>query len=120
MASKREQRRLATDLTGGIKGDVMSFSFPDCSRGHVLQQAWVNSLEEKIISTLEQVTIYMTLCKLLFSEGRLTWRSGLIPEQEIWVKVGGSMKTSSRFAMCLTPTTVKTFLVFFSIFETGD
>ena len=106
MASEREQRRLATDLTGGIKGEVMSFSFPDCSRGHVLQQAWVNSLEEKIISTLEQVTIYMTLCKLLFSEGRLTWHSGLIPEQEIWVKVGGdkgqgSMKTS--FQICNVP-----------------
>ena len=56
MASEREQRDLAKDLTGGIMGEMVSFSFPDRHRGHVLQQApyvWVQDLEEKIVRTLE-------------------------------------------------------------------
>ena len=100
MASEREQRRLATDLTGGIKGEMMSFSFPDRNRGHIFQQApcvWVNDLEEKILSSLEfnsrcyyRMTLMCNIkCTALFSEGRLTWHSGVIPEDEIWVKVGG-------------------------------
>ena len=64
MASEREQRQLATDLSGGIMGEMVSFSFPDRYRGHILQQApcvWVEDLEEKIISTLE----YSSRCDLL-------------------------------------------------------
>ena len=39
MASERKQRELAEDLTGGIQGELVSFSFPDRRRDHVMQLA---------------------------------------------------------------------------------
>ena len=56
MASEGKQCDLAKYLTGGIKGELVSFSFPDRQRGHVLQQApyvWVEDLKQKIVDTVE-------------------------------------------------------------------
>ena len=61
---------------------------------------------------------------LLFSEGRLTWHSGVIPEDEIWIKVGGdkgqgSMKISFQICNVPHPNSCKNSIIF-SIFEAGD
>ena len=56
MASERKQRELAQDITGGLKGELVSFSFPDQRRGHIMQLApyvWVEDLEQKITETTE-------------------------------------------------------------------
>ena len=56
MASEGQQRDLAKDLTGDIMGEMVSFSFPDNQRGHVLKQApyvWIQDLCKKITDTLE-------------------------------------------------------------------
>ena len=56
MASEGRQRELANELTDGITGEMVSFSFPDRHRGHILKQApcvWVSDLEQKIVDMLE-------------------------------------------------------------------
>ena len=56
MASEGQQRTLANDLTSSIRGEMVMFSFANCQRGHVLQQApcvWIEDLQQKIIDTLE-------------------------------------------------------------------
>ena len=58
------------------------------------------------------------------SEGRLTWHSGVIPEDEIWIKVGGdkgqgSMKISFQICNVPHPNSCKNSIIF-SIFEAGD
>ena len=60
---------------------------------------------------------------LLLSEGRLTWHSGLIPPDEIWVKIGGdkgqgSMKTSFQICNVPHPNSFNNSAI--SIFEAGD
>ena len=57
-------------------------------------------------------------------EKRLTWHSGLIPPNEIWVKIGGdkgggSMKTSFQICNVPHPNSCKNSCVF-SIYETAD
>ncbi len=57
-------------------------------------------------------------------ENRLTWHSGLIPPQEIWVKIGGdkgggSMKTCFQICNVPHPNSCKNSCVF-SIFEAPD
>ena len=61
MASEGQQRDLAKDLTGGIVGEMVSFSFPNRQRGHVLQQApyvWIQDLQQKIVDTLQYNSRY--------------------------------------------------------------
>jgi len=57
-------------------------------------------------------------------ENRLTWHSGLIPPNEIWVKIGGdkgggSMKTSFQICNVPHPNSCKNSCVF-SIYEAAD
>jgi len=55
-APEHEQRSLAQELTGGVKGEYAVFSFGDRKRGDLLKKApcvWVENLEQKIIDTLE-------------------------------------------------------------------
>lgn len=56
MASEGKQRKLVRELTDGITGELIPFSFPDRQRGQVVKQApcvWVEDLEKKIIDTIE-------------------------------------------------------------------
>ena len=56
--------------------------------------------------------------------GQLTWHDGIIPENEIWVKVGGdkggsSFKTSIQVVNVSKPNSVKNSCVF-AVFEAPD
>ena len=56
MASEKTQRALASDLACGIAGESVPFSFATKGRGRVMRQAayaWVESLQKKIVDTLE-------------------------------------------------------------------
>ncbi len=61
---------------------------------------------------------------LLFRVGRLTWHDGLIPEDSIWVKVGGdkggkSFKMSLQVANVDRPNSIHNTHVF-CCYEAGD
>ena len=134
MASEGKQRKLVRELTDGLKGEFLPFSFPDQQRGHIVKQApcvWVEDLERKIVETIEfndrytESYIYIYTVHVLYNrEHRLTWHSGLIPPQEIWVKIGGdkgqgSMKTSFQICNVPHPNSCKNSVIF-SIFEATD
>ena len=56
MASEGRQRELAQELTGGVSGEYVLFSFPERHKGHIMKPApcvWVDNLEKKITDTLE-------------------------------------------------------------------
>ena len=56
MSSEGKQREMAQELTEGIKGEFIPFSFPDRKRGQVMKQApcvWVEDLQKKISDTIE-------------------------------------------------------------------
>ena len=74
-------------------------------------------------TTVTRVSTFMYtffICR----ENRLTWHSGLIPPNEIWVKIGGdkgggSMKTSFQICNVPHPNSCKNSCVF-SIYEAAD
>ena len=92
---------------------------------------WVEDLERTIVETIEfndrytESYIYIYTVHVLYNrEHRLTWHSGLIPPQEIWVKIGGdkgqgSMKTSFQICNVPHPNSCKNSVIF-SIFEATD
>ena len=56
MASEGRQRELAQELTDGVSGEYVLFSFPERHKGHIMKPApcvWVDNLEKKITDTLE-------------------------------------------------------------------
>ena len=60
----------------------------------------------------------------MYREQRLTWHSGLIPSDEIWVKIGGdkgqgSMKVSFQICNVENPNSYKNSVIF-SIYEASD
>ena len=60
----------------------------------------------------------------LYREGRLTWHDGIIPQNEIWLKLGGdkgggSFKMNFQIVNTITPNAVHNTCVF-SCFEAGD
>lgn len=61
---------------------------------------------------------------LVSRAGRLTWHGDIIPQDEIWIKIGGdkgggSFKMNFQIANTLTPNAVHNTCVF-SCFEAGD
>ena len=56
MTSERKQREIVRELTDGIGGELVLYSFPTRKRGEVMKQApcvWVEDLEQKIVDTIE-------------------------------------------------------------------
>lgn len=60
----------------------------------------------------------------LYSCGRLTWHDGLIPSDEVWIKIGGdkgggSFKMSLQLANIAHPNSINNTFVF-ACFEAND
>ena len=56
VTSEGKQRELVHELTDGVSGECVLFSFPDRHKGHIMKPApcvWVNDLEKKIIDMLD-------------------------------------------------------------------
>lgn len=70
------------------------------------------------------VQMAWTWQKLCYSTNRLTWHQGIIPDEELWIKIGGdkggkSMKVFFQICNTPSPNSVHNTLVF-SIFEAKD
>ncbi len=66
----------------------------------------------------------MHACVLLLSCGRLTWHDGLIPDGEVWIKIGGdkgggSFQMSLQLANLSHPNSISNTFVF-ACFEAND
>eukprot|EP00731_Ephydatia_muelleri_P007500 Em0003g1748a len=76
-------RKITDEMIGdNLEGEVAPFSFKMPTGGEEIRGAplvYVPNLIQKIIQTLEEQD----------SSARLTWHGGFIPENEIWVKLGG-------------------------------
>ena len=91
----------------------------------------VPNLGEKVFQLLDQnerlhtyILNNQLLNRLIFSAHRLTWHGGVIPEEEIWLKIGGdkgekSVKTSFQICNTPNPNSVQNTVVF-SVFEAKD
>ena len=71
-----------------------------------------------------QIIQYTCILHMTLRTNRLTWNDGVIPSDEIWVKVGGdrvgkSMKMSFQICNVLRPNSVQNTCVF-SVFEAKD
>eukprot|EP00731_Ephydatia_muelleri_P022036 Em0014g627a len=76
-------RKITDEMIGdNLEGEVAPFSFKMPTGREEIRVAplvYVPNLIQKIIQTLEEQD----------SSARLTWHGGFIPENEIWVKLGG-------------------------------
>ncbi|KAL5479256.1 hypothetical protein EMCRGX_G022753 [Ephydatia muelleri] len=83
LASEVSMRKITDEMIGdNLEGEVAPFSFKMPTGGEEIRGAplvYVPNLIQKIIQTLEEQD----------SSARLTWHGGFIPENEIWVKLGG-------------------------------
>ena len=57
------------------------------------------------------------MCTHIYSVGRLTWHNGIIPETEVWVKLGGdkggnTTKMNFQIVNVLTPNSIYNTCVF--------
>ena len=78
----------------------------------------------KGILIIEFSTHIKHICHSIYRADRLTWHNGLIPEDEVWVKIGGdkgggSFKMSVQIANVPKPNSINNTFVFCS-FEAGD
>ena len=117
LSSERKQRKLAEELVGeNLDAETAPFSFTLASGGEELRVAahiFIPNLVEKVVQMLEQNEkynfqimhdkyTYMWLCSpttnssLILREGRLTWHGGIIPEDEVWLKLGGDKGDPSK------------------------
>ena len=113
IASEKEMRKEARELTGdNLKAELAPFSFKHKDGGEVVKEAaiaYIPNLWMKISDLLDQncdenkryiYTLskcvytadhksisYMTL--YLYSINRVTWHNGAIPDDEVWLKLGG-------------------------------
>ena len=100
LASERKMRMLSKHMVGeNLVAEEVPLSQP-LKLGVDLMLAplvYVPDLVSKIMSYLIRMTgrnkhVYTTIihhCTLTCSTNRLTWHNGMIPEREVWVKVGG-------------------------------
>lgn len=111
MGSEKEQRKLSKQLiTTEITGHTAPFTHALKSGGEEVKEeamAYIPMVEEKLIELLEQRRRYVQ--KQLHNQilnthtahhscNQLTWHNGAIPEDEIWVKLGGD-KGGGTFKM---------------------
>ena len=110
IASEKEQRTLSKELIpSDITTEVAPFSFKLKQGGEGVKPAamgYIPHLSAKIFEILDQHSRYimslgtnkiaMMPDDISYSNGDLTWHNGVIPEDEIWIKLGGD-KGGGRF-----------------------
>ncbi len=108
-ASEKRMRERANCFIGdNLRTELAPMSFPLKTGGDVIKNvplSVIPHLWSKINDLLDQNERYV-FCQLpknnvhihAYSVGRLTWHDGLIPESEIWLKIGGD-KGGSSFKM---------------------
>eukprot|EP00731_Ephydatia_muelleri_P019682 Em0012g507a len=93
MSSESHMRVRANDLIGSnIHAEMVPLSFQHKDGGEVIKQAPIASIPhlwDRIVTVLEQNQ----------SNGKLTWHNGVIPSEEIWIKLGGD-KGGGTFKFC--------------------
>ncbi|XP_031571713.1 uncharacterized protein LOC116305874 [Actinia tenebrosa] len=118
MASEKKQREVADkQKLGEILSEDMPFEFKKNGSGREIRMApcaRIQNLEEMVFNHLE----------VHKSSGNLVWHEGLIPSNEIWIKIGGD-KGGGSFKMVFAignlqnPNSTRNTITF-SMFEAGD
>ncbi len=102
IASENVMRKRAKEVIGdGAMVDKVALTFPlkdDKGGEEVLMKpfGYILDLWKKVEELLEENERYMVMSNSIFisnlaahRHGRLTWHEGRLPEDEIWVKIGG-------------------------------
>lgn len=137
IASERKMRIQATELVGdNLQAELVPFSFLHKDGGEVIHDApcaYIPHLWQKIKDLLDHddsrgyannVNNIDCLMQPYISVHRVTWHKGAIPEEEVWLKLGGD-KGGGTFKACFqhlnvpSPNAPENTCVF-SIFEAPD
>ena len=136
MAGEGRERTIAKEMIGDkVQGEMVPFSFPGANRtGEEIRSAalvYIESLQEHILQLLDEnnsLVIVQTLCTCVYvfranRVSRLTWH-GMLPEEEIWVKLGGDkggscMKVHAQVCNVPMPNSPRNTSVF-TVFEAPD
>eukprot|EP00731_Ephydatia_muelleri_P002959 Em0001g2959a len=101
ISCEEKMRQIARGLLGeNLQGEVAPLSFCLSSGGEAIRGAplvFMPDLNQKVIQMLDDN----------HSVGRLTWHSGIIPQAEVWVKLGGDKggnTTKMNFQIVNVPT----------------
>eukprot|EP00731_Ephydatia_muelleri_P023365 Em0015g948a len=101
ISCEEKMRQIARGLLGeNLQGEVAPPSFCLSSGGEEIRGAplvFMPDLNQKVIQMLDDD----------HSVGRLTWRNGIIPQTEVWVKLGGDKEgntTKMNFQIINVPT----------------
>lgn len=133
------RRMIDDNLQLDLEAENVPMSFPK-SDGNEIQMVplvRVTNLTEAIfflldkhqrygncVISLKRMAIYVQWYSLIHRAGQLTWHDGLIPDDEVWVKLGGdkgggSFKMSFQLCNVNRVNSVQNSVVF-SIFKAGD
>ena len=139
MASEQQLQKLSKEQIGtNLAGEAVPFAF-QLQKGVDLRPAplvYVPDLVAKVLQLLDQNDRYNMNNHINYSKenilylfigssvNRLTWHDGIIPPDEIWVKIGGdkggkSFKMSFQICNVPSPNSVQNTCVF-AIFEAKD
>eukprot|EP00731_Ephydatia_muelleri_P009881 Em0005g467a len=101
ISCEEKMRQIARGLLGeNLQGEVAPLSFCLSSGGEAIRGApliFMPDLNQKVIKMLDDN----------HSVGRLTWHNGIIPQTEVWVKLGGDKggnTTKMNFQIVNVPT----------------
>lgn len=135
IASEAKLRQLATNIIGeNLVAERGCFTFPNDS-GEVIRDVpfvycpnliakvadMVEQHKRYVILHIQKINHYSQTCR---APDGLTWHDGAIPDDELWIKIGGdkgrgSFKFNLQLINTKTPNSVKsTSLV--SVFKAGD
>ena len=135
LGSERKQRALSNKLVSdNLEAELAPFSFQLSNGGEELRGAafaYTPSLTRKVVHLLDRMkckTYCICSCNCLRDfmcrEGTLTWHGGMIPDDEIWLKLGGDkgrgyFKINFQIFNTPAPNSVHNTCVF-SCFEASD
>ena len=109
MASEKKQRLLSKELISvEVVAEAAPFTFSLKGGGEEVKAsgiAYISYLADKIFELLDQHSRYQVwtykgwlVMTDIYSNDSLTWHNGVIPEDEIWIKIGGD-KGGGSFKM---------------------
>ena len=141
LGSERRQRAVAKGLVGeNLRAEAVPMTFRLKDGGEEIRAVplvYIPNLQKKVFDLLDENNTYVSILKktrqriIEFTSyghslrmGRLTWHDGVIPQDEVWVKLGGdkggtSVKMNFQIVNVPAPNSVRNTCVF-TVFEAVD